>query len=126
MTPKHRCSVLKTEITNFDEPLFFGYVLPFSRILSSGEQQNISKFLAMYYHIPRDIVGNTHIVGNTNRRLQLWGCEGFRGERAAEKKFYGVDLWGKIDSVKALRKQPETLTDGQSGGTIAKRSSEAQ
>lgn len=47
-------------------------------------------------------------------------------ERAAEKKFYGVDLWGKIDSVRALRKQPETLTNGKSGGTVAKRSNEAQ
>lgn len=33
---------------------------------------------------------------------------------------------GKIDSVRALRKQPETLTDGQSGGTMAERSNEAQ
>ena len=48
------------------------------------------------------------------------------GERAAEKKFYGVDLWGKTDSVKALRKQPENLTNGQSGGTVARRSNEAQ
>lgn len=53
-------------------------------------------------------------------------CEGFVGERAAGKTYYGVDLWGKIDSFRALRKQPDTFTDEQSGGTTAKRSNEAQ
>lgn len=87
-----------------------------SRILSPGEQQNISKFLAVWYHIPRDI------VGNTNRRLQLWRVRALwvKGQQGKHTMVWTcggrlilLELWGNSPTPSQMSSLAEPLPNVQ-------------